>query len=178
MTSASEMTPNSSSKQWRRSLVWLFGVDDQNLKLPSNTFLIYQVFNWCVWNVFNPDLFQGSHGRHRCKSGRCCNFRAQPIRRSKAFTPIWRVDHNRLWPQSLRHRWRESNWKIVRRSLRYPIIPPYDTLIGVRQRMKELSPNLSFVMRTWNGTIEPPKDGIVLPKVTESLRLRTRLVDL
>ena len=26
------------------ALVWLFGVDDQNLKAPNNTFLIYQVF--------------------------------------------------------------------------------------------------------------------------------------
>lgn len=73
-----------------------------------------------------------------------------------------------------------TDWKIVRAVSEISNHTlPYDSLIGVRQRMKELSPNLVFCnenIRT--EAIVPPKSGSALPKVKESVQLNTRLVDL
>lgn len=72
------------------------------------------------------------------------------------------------------------DWKIVRAVSEISNHTlPYDSLIGLRQRMKQLSPNLVYCNENIRmEAIEPPKEGLVLPKVNPSLRLTTKLIDL
>ena len=73
-----------------------------------------------------------------------------------------------------------DDWKIIRAVSEISNHTlPYDSLIGVRQRMKELSPNLVFCNENLiTEAIDPPKEDLVIPKVKESVKLNTRLVDL
>ena len=72
------------------------------------------------------------------------------------------------------------DWKIVRAVSEISNHTlPYDSLIGLRQRMQELSPNLVYCNENIRmEAITPPNDGLVLPKVNPSLKLTTKLIDL
>ncbi|CAG2122625.1 unnamed protein product, partial [Medioppia subpectinata] len=110
------------------ALIWLFGVDDKNFKTPKNTFLIYQghtgEFGASQADVVLPGAaFTEKQSIYANMEGRAQQTLA-------AITP----------PSMAR-----NDWKIVRAVSEITNHTlGYDSLIELRQRMKELSPNLVY----------------------------------
>ena len=152
---SSEITLADSDDQ---HLLWLFGVDDANLPISSNTFTIYTGHNGDLGVEKADVVLPGAAFTE--KQAIYSNLEGRVQQTFKAISP----------PVQAR-----DDWKIVRacselvnRTL------PYDNLSSIRQRLAELSPNLanpSFVQ------VQPaisPVTGQV-SGVTSSVKLDTKL---
>ncbi|XP_054156605.1 NADH-ubiquinone oxidoreductase 75 kDa subunit, mitochondrial-like [Oppia nitens] len=147
------------------ALVWLFGVDDSQLKIPqNNTFLIYQGHTGEIGANRADVVLPGAAFTE--KQSIYVNLEGRSQQTLAAITPpsMARID-----------------WKIVRAvSEICNHTLGYDSLLGLRQRMKQLSPNLVYCNENLKiDAIRPPSGGPVSPKAAnDSIRLRTKLADL
>jgi NADH dehydrogenase (ubiquinone) Fe-S protein 1 len=108
------------------SLLWLIGVDDAGLEVPDNCFVIYQGHNGDI-NANKADVVLPGAAFTE-KQGIYANLEGRAQQTLAAITP----------PNMAR-----TDWKIIRAcSELVNHTLPYDTLIGVRERMHQLAPHL------------------------------------
>ncbi|RWS01293.1 NADH-ubiquinone oxidoreductase subunit G-like protein [Dinothrombium tinctorium] len=131
---SSERKTDNSDEQ---SLLWLIGVDDENLTIPNNSFVIYQGHTGDICANTADVILPGSAFTE--KQGTMISMEGRVQQTLAAITP----------PNMAR-----EDWKIVRACselANYPL--PYDTLLEVRERMQQLAPHLT---RHSNRKLEKP----------------------
>ncbi|CAG2180826.1 unnamed protein product, partial [Oppiella nova] len=147
------------------ALVWLFGVDDRGFRVPKNTFLIYQGHTGEVGASQADVVLPGAAFTE--KQSIYANLEGRAQQTLAAITP----------PSMAR-----EDWKIVRAVSEITNHTlAYDTLIGLRQRMKELAPNLVYCNENVRmRAIRPPvaEGQAAQPTVNAALRLSVKLNEL
>lgn len=120
------------SKEWKpdstgeSSILWLIGVDDSGVKIPDNCFVIYQGHNGDVGANSADVILPGAAFTE--KTGIYANMEGRAQQALSAISP----------PVMAR-----EDWKIIRAcSEMANHTLPYDTLIEVRERLRELAPHL------------------------------------
>ncbi|RWS27599.1 NADH-ubiquinone oxidoreductase subunit G-like protein [Leptotrombidium deliense] len=109
-----------------QSLLWLFGVDDAKLEIPKNCYVIYQGHTGDVC-ANNADVVLPGCAFTE-KQGTMVNMEGRVQQTMSAITP----------PNLAR-----EDWKIVRACAEVSNnFIPYDTLLELRERMKQLAPHL------------------------------------
>lgn len=121
---SSELMVSDSDDQ---KLLWLFGVDDNKLTIPSNTFTIYSGHNGDI-GVETADVVLPASAFTE-KQAIYANLEGRSQQTLKAITS----------PVQAREDWKivRACSELVNRTL------PYDSLSSIRHRMFELSPNLA-----------------------------------
>lgn len=125
------------------SLLWLIGVDDPSLKVPDNCLVVYQGHNGDVGASRADVILPGAAFTE--KQGTFVNMEGRVQQTLAAITP----------PVMAR-----DDWKIIRASSELANHTlPYDNLIEVRERMRELAPHLvvGFAKQMEKPTLRSPR---------------------
>jgi NADH dehydrogenase (ubiquinone) Fe-S protein 1 len=110
------------------SLLWLIGVDDANIEVPNNCFVIYQGHNGDICANSADVVLPGAAFTE--KQGTYASMEGRVQQTQVAITP----------PNMAR-----PDWKIIRAvSELANHTLPYDNLLGVRERIKQLAPHLVY----------------------------------
>lgn len=108
------------------SVLWLVGVDDSGLKAPENCFVIYQGHTGDTGANMADVVLPGAAFTE--KQVTYANMEGRAQQTLAAITP----------PMMAR-----DDWKIIRASSELANHPlPYDNLIGIRERLRQLAPHL------------------------------------
>lgn len=125
------------------SVLWLIGVDDAELKVPENCFVVYQGHNGDVGANSSDVILPGA--AYTEKQGTYVNMEGRAQQTLAAITP----------PVMAR-----DDWKIIRACSELANHTlPYDNLIELRERMRELAPHLvvGFARQLEKPNLRPPK---------------------
>jgi len=152
---SNEWIPDKSSD----SLLWLVGVDDVNVKAPDNCFVIYQGHTGDVGATCADVILPGSAFTE--KQGTYANMEGRAQQTLAAITP----------PSSAR-----DDWKIIRAcSEMANHTLPYDNLIEIRERIRQIAPHLvvGHARPLEKPSLRPPR----LPSLpsTSSLPLKPKM---
>ena len=127
------------------SVLWLIGVDDASLTVPQNCLVVYQGHNGDVGASSADVVFPGAAFTE--KQGTFVNMEGRVQQTLAAITP----------PVMAR-----DDWKIIRACselANYTL--PYDNLIEIRERMRELAPHLvvGFAQQLEKPSLRPPRQA-------------------
>lgn len=125
------------------SVLWLIGVDDASLAVPQNCLVVYQGHNGCVGAGSADVILPGAAFTE--KQGTFVNMEGRVQQTLAAITP----------PSMAR-----DDWKIIRACSELANHTlPYDNLIEIRERMRELAPHLvvGFATQLEKPSLRPPR---------------------
>jgi NADH dehydrogenase (ubiquinone) Fe-S protein 1 len=125
------------------SVLWLIGVDDANLSVPQNCLVVYQGHNGDVGAGSADVILPGAAFTE--KQGIFVNLEGRVQQTLAAITP----------PAMAR-----DDWKIIRACSELANHTlPYDNLIEIRERMRELAPHLvvGFAKQLEKPSLRPPR---------------------
>lgn len=145
------------------SVMWLFGVDDTELKIPKNCFVVYQGHNGDIGADQADLVLPGA--AYTEKQGTYANMEGRAQQTLAAITP----------PMLARNDWHivRAVSEISNRTL------PYDNLIKIRQRMAQLVPGLIEMNKNLLPiTINPPKLNENEIKVSSNKKLTPAMKEL
>jgi NADH dehydrogenase (ubiquinone) Fe-S protein 1 len=154
---SNEWTPNTSGDA---SILWLIGTDDVNIKAPDNCFVIYQGHTGDVGANSADVILPGSAFTE--KQATYVNLEGRAQQTLAAITP----------PSSAR-----DDWKIIRAvSEMANHTLPYDNLIEVRERLRQLAPHMvvGHARPLEKPILRPPRQSS-FPSINPSLPLKPRM---
>jgi len=148
------LTERKVDKSEEPSILWLFGVDDNKLEIPSNCFVIYQGHNGDICANIADAVLPGAAFTE--KQSTMVNMEGRVQQTLAAITP----------PVLAR-----EDWKIIRACSEIGNHTlAYDNLLGIRKRMEQIAPHLN---RHSSRRIERPLFKTKLTSKNQSNKLTT-----
>lgn len=144
------------------SITWLFGVDDKDLPLSKNSFVVYQGHNGDIGAEMADLVLPGL--AYTEKQGTYVNMEGRVQQTLAAISPTSMA---------------RDDWKIIRAlSELIDKTLPYDTLLELRERVRDLAPHLvrhSYLKLESNTLLDPRRRSNFSINLNSSAKLQPKL---